>query len=224
MKPNDAAIRKRTQIAKANRTMFLWIAIASAIVGVGIVVSIFLFQNLIYNEKVLAEKLNTVATLENNNAVVDDLKDQVRVLDTNTALSSVKANPNDQALQVILDALPAEPNSLALGSSLQNKLLTGIPGLSVEVLQVDPVVGAETTTAASDVVAGTNEITFKLAVRGDQAALRQVLERLEHSIRTIVITSFRIEQNGATAEMTIQGKAFYEPAKSIELQDKKVPR
>src|SRR5690554_2580760 len=101
---NDAAIRKRTQIAKANRTMFIWIAVASALIGSAVVVSIFMAQQLFYNEKVLAEKQETVSTLSHNNSVVGDLEDEIRVLDTNTALTSAKARESNQALQVILDA------------------------------------------------------------------------------------------------------------------------
>lgn len=70
--------------------MFFWIAAASAIVGAVIVVSIFLAQKLFYNEKVLATKQDTVNTLNHNNSVVKDLEDQVRVLDTNSALASVE--------------------------------------------------------------------------------------------------------------------------------------
>ncbi len=225
---NDVAIRKRTQIANANKTMFIWIAIASALVGSALVVSIFMAQKLIYNEKVLAEKQNTVSTLEHNNSVVTELENQVRVLDTNVALSSVKANEQDQALQVILDALPSEPNSFAFGSSLQNKLLVGIDGLSIESLQVDPIVGVETL-AADDAAtpaegdATGNEITFQFQVKGSLDAFKQVLVNLERSIRTVQVTSVRIEIQG-TPQMTVRGKVFYEPAKTIELQDKKVPR
>jgi len=50
MKPNDTALRKRTQISQANRTMFLWIAGASALVGFALVASIFLGQKLLFNE------------------------------------------------------------------------------------------------------------------------------------------------------------------------------
>lgn len=228
MKPNDAAIRKRSQIAKANRTMFLWIAIASALVGAALVMSIYLVQKLVYTEKVLGEKQNTVSILDKNNGLVGELQNQIRVLDTNTALSSVKANPSDQAIQVILDALPSGANSDAFGSSLQNKLLVGINGLSIESLQVDPVVGVETQNAASDSVSATtgqttgNEITFQFTVRGDQTALRQVLNNLERSIRPIVVTSVRIETQANGTEMTVTGKTFYEPAKKIELKDKVV--
>jgi hypothetical protein len=231
MKPNDAAIRKRSQIAKANRTMFIWIAVASALVGVALVVSIFLAQKLFYNEKVLGEKQNTVSVINHNNEIVPELEDQVRVLDTNSDLASVKANSDDQAIQVILDALPSDANSFALGSSLQNKLLVGINGLSIESLQIDPVVGVETLTGEDALSASTttdsaevsdNEITFQFVVRGDQDALRKVLENLERSIRTIVVTSVRIETSSNGTQMTVQGKAFYEPAKTIELEKKVV--
>ena len=41
-----------------------------------------------FNEKVLLEKANTAATLTKNNEVIDDLKDQIRVLNTDEALNS----------------------------------------------------------------------------------------------------------------------------------------
>lgn len=179
MKSNDTALRKRTQITKANRMMFIWIALASALVGFAAVTSYFLVQKMIFNETVLSEKGHTIATLKENNAVVGELQTQVRVLDTDANLMKIKARDSDQAIQVILDALPSDANSLALGASLQNKLLAGIPGLTVETIQVDPVAGIESLT--SDVVESgsvvatdtANEITFQFSVSGNQDALKQ---------------------------------------------------
>jgi hypothetical protein len=228
MKPNETALRKRTQISKANRTMFLWIAGASALVGFAVVASIFLGQKLIFNEKVLLAKNKTVSTLNANNKVVADLKTNVRVLDTNVDLAKVKASPNDQTIQVILDALPSDANSLALGSSLQSKLLAGIPGLTLVSLQVDPVQGIESLTDTGVVsgsgtpLASSNEITFQFSVTGNQDSLLQALTNLERSIRTIDITRLQIENQGTSQVMTVQGRAFYEPAKTITLYDKVV--
>lgn len=227
MQPNTAALRKRTQIAKANRTMFLWIAVGSAIVGSALVVSFFLAQKLVFNEKVLIEKEKTISTLTANNKVAPDLETQVRVLDTNAALGSIKVKDSDQNVQVILDALPSDANSLALGASLQNKLLAGISGLSLQSLQVDPVVGVESLGGDSAVVDSsvtetTNQITFQFSVTGTPDALKQVLTNLERSIRAIDILSLRIETQGSTQLMTVQARAFYEPAKSIQLYDKVV--
>ncbi len=228
MKPDAVAIRKRTQIAQASRTMFLWIAIASALVGTALVVSYFLFQKLSYNEKVLGAKQETVSTLDHNLSVVDELKADVQALDANSALLSVRANPTDQALQVVLDALPSDANSLALGASLQNRLLANIEGqYSLESLQVTPVDGIESLNSTGMIDAGAstdaqNQIAFSFSVKGGQNELRQILQNLERSIRTIVVTHVTIEQQSDGLTMAIEGHAFYEPAKSIELTEKTV--
>ncbi len=228
----DSALRKRTQIARANRVMFVWVAIVSVVIGFAAVGSIFLAQKLFFNEKVLAEKDKTVSTLKADNDVISQLESQVRVLDTNQALIDAKANPSDQAVQVVLDALPSEANSLALGASLQDKLLANIPGLTLNSIQVDPVIGIEalsddaasTSTATPDASTSSdsNQITFRFSVSGNTAALKQVLTNLERSIRVIDITSLKIENQGNGQVMNIEGAAFYEPARVLELKDKTV--
>lgn len=208
---NTAALRKRAQINKANRTMFLWIAICSAVAGSAIVVSYFLVQQLFYNERVLIEKNSTISTLEKNIAVIPELQTSIRVLDTNQALATSKANEDDQTVQVILDALPSEANSLALGASLQSRLLSNVPGASIQTLQVDTVEESED-----------GEISFQFSVSGDEAALKAILQNLERSIRLIDVISLRIESQSSGQLMTIRARAFYEPAKTFELTDKVV--
>lgn len=220
---NDIAIRKRSQIAKANRTMFIWIAVASALVGSALVVSFFLAQKAIFNEQVLSLKQQTVSNLDNNNKVAPVLQSKIQVLDTNQALMLTKANDGDQAIQVILDALPSDGNSLALGASIQNKLLKGVPGLiTVESLIVDPVVGVESfssdTTVDASAQQSLNEVTFHLSVKANQDAVKTILSNFERSIRLLTITSLQIESQPDGDLVTIQGKAYFEPAKSIELR------
>jgi hypothetical protein len=228
MATKEVALRKRQQIAKANRTMFLWVAGVSVIVGFAAVGSIFLVQKLAFNQKVINEKNNTVSVLTKNNAAVAELEENIRLLDTNEGLNSVKANPEDKALQVILEALPADANSLALGSSLQQKLIAGIDGLTLESLNVIPVAGVEVSddSAVQDASTTTdenqNQITFNLAVSGDANALKALLERFERSIRAIDITNLVLEQANGKLTMTIDGRAYYEPARTIELKDKVV--
>lgn len=227
MASKEAALRKRTQIAKANRTMFVWVAAISVIVGFALVGSIFLAQKISFNEKVLAEKDKTISILKKDNASVNELEAQVRVLDSNQALIDSKAKPTDQAVQVILDALPSDANSLALGASLQTKLLNGINGLSLESLQVDPVAGVESLStdtsvpnASSTVPSSQSQITFRFSVKGNEATLKEVLTRLEKSIRAIDILSLHIESQGADRVMTVEARAFYEPTRTVELRDK----
>lgn len=225
MQPKDVAMRKRTQIMKANRVMFMWVAIVSVILGFALVAAIFMIQMLMFNERVLTEKEKTISVLKLNNDKVDDLEAQVRVLDTNQALIDAKANPNDQAVQVILDALPSDRNELALGASLQKKLLTGIPGLTVNTVQFDSTSSssnASVENASASASAGPFEIPFRISVSGDEVALKQALNNLERSIRTIDIMSIQIESQGSSRTMTIQARAFYEPALVVGLRDKVV--
>ncbi len=228
MQPNDVAVRKRTQIAKANRMMFMWVAGVSVVVGFALVGSIFLAQKLFFNEKMIGEKEKTVAILKANNANVSELEAQVRVLDSNQALLDSKAKPDDQPIQAILDALPSEANSLALGASLQSKLLAGIEGLTIQSLQVDPVIGVEQLSTdnvvqdTSATGASANQITFRFAVSGAPDSLKAALDRLERSIRAIDIVTLRIESQGASQVLTVEARAFYEPSVVVELKDKLV--
>lgn len=228
MQSKGAALRKRTQIAMANRVMFLWVAGVSIVFGFALVGSIFMTQMLLFNERVIQEKERTVSILKTNNGNVKELESKIRVLDTNAALISAKAVSDDQAIQVILDALPSDANSLALGASIQNKLLAGITGLSLNSLQVDPVIGVESLSSdtsvenASSLSGLQNQITFRFSVSGDDKALQQVLRNLEISIRTIDVISLKIEGQNEKSVLSVQARAFYEPARIVQLKDKTV--
>jgi hypothetical protein len=230
MAEQTTALRKRQQIAKANRTMFLWVAGVSAIVGIAIVASIFLLQKAWFNEKVLAEKSNTASTLVNNNKVIEELKNQVRVLNTNDALRSAMTPSETQPVQVVLDALPDIANSSALGSSLQEKFLNG-SGLTIESLNVDPVQGVESSgtgnvqDASQSALLGDNQITFRFSVStgvNNASAFKELLQKLERSIRAIDIVSLTVETQGSRLILTVNGRAYYEPTKTVELKDKTV--
>jgi len=230
MAAKETALRKRQQISQANRMMFMWVAGVSVIVGVAIVVSIFLVQKAWFNEKVLLEKTNTAGSLEHNNSVINELKDEIRVLNTNEALRSSMAPGDDQPIQVVLEALPAVANSSALGASLQERFLND-PAITIETLSVDPVVGVESlgdtnvedfSSLESD---GTNQINFRFSVStavGNASALKSLLQRLERSIRAINVTMLNIETQGSRLILSVEGHAFYEPARSVELRDKTV--
>lgn len=226
----DAAIRKRQQIANANRMMFMWVAGVSVVVGIAIVASIFLVQKAWFNEKVLGEKSKTASTLVQNNNVINDLKDEIRVLNTNEALRSSMASGEDRPIQVVLDALPDKANSSALGSSLQEKFLND-PALTIESLNVDPVPGVESQSdlnvedASAGQAQGENQINFRFSVStggGNATALKSLLQRLEHSIRAINLTTLTIETQGARLLLSVEGFAYYEPARTVELKNKTV--
>lgn len=232
MATKEIALRKRQQIAGANRMMFMWVAGVSVVVGIAAVISLFLVQKAWFNEKVLFEKTATASALEHNNEVIDELKDEVRVLNTNEALRSSMSPGEDQPIQVVLEALPSAANSSALGASLQERFLND-PALTIETLSVDPVAGVESL-GESNVedfsvpvggVEGENQINFRFSVStdvGNPGALKNLLQRLERSIRAVNISTLNIETQGNRLVLSVEGHAFYEPARSVELKDKTV--
>lgn len=228
MAVKEAALRKRQQIASANRMMFLWVAGASVVIGFAIVGGYFLVQKLTFNQKVLNEKNHTVSVLKKNNAAVEELRNNIRLLNTNQSLNDAKAPGEDKALQVVLDALPADANSLALGSSLQNKLISGINGLSLDSLKMDAVAGVEgggdsTVQDASKSSTSSNQVTFNLVVSSaDSNALKQVLQRFESSIRAIDIDNLTLESSGGKLTLSVAAHAYYEPAVNVQLKNKVV--
>ena len=239
-KKDTTALRKRAQISKANKTMFVWVACASVVVSVAAVLVVMMVQKGMHNQKAISELNNTVRTLRQNNEVVGELENQVRALGSNEALLKLRASDDDNALQVILDALPAEPNPSALGASLQSKLLSGV---SVESVQITPIEDValdaapveEATTDASgeaesaDTAEATNapvvgRISFQFSVQGEPDELKELLNRLERSIRTIQISHISLESSGGRQVLSVEGEAYYLPAKQIELNNVDIKR
>lgn len=214
MSSGDLAARKRYQIAKANKAMFVWVAIASAIVGAAGVFSVFLYQKLEFNQKVIATKQESSRILKKNADVFPKLQQNITALSANENLLKSRAKDGDSALQVILDAMPSSVNTAALGSSLQQVLL------KVDDVTIDSLVVGE-----ADELSTENLInfTFTVSVGPDGSdRLSRVLQNLESSIRPINVLTSTIETDSRGMKMTIGATAAYQPAKSIELETKKM--
>lgn len=227
MEKPTTGLRKRQQITRANRMMFLWIAGVSVVVGISIVLMIFLAQKIWFGEKVLYEKGKTAQILDDNLKAVASLKENINIRNTDQNLAATKLNSSNPPLQSVLDALPADANSTALASSLQTKLLNGVSGVVVETISVDPVSGetAQDDASAASNASGPGEINFSFSVStgtNNYAALKQVLERLERSIRPFNVTTLTVEGQGDKVLMTVSGVSYYNPAKTVQLTEKAV--
>ena len=224
----ESSIRKRQQIFKANRMMFLWVAMASAVIGFALVISISLMQRIIYNQKVIGEKNKTYSTLANNNKKVSQLEDQIKTINySSDVLKKLRAKDSDDPIQVVLDALPSDSNRLALGSSLQNVLLANIPGSSLESMKVESTAEAgsvkKSTATTGTVENNSLDVTFTLKINsGSEDSIREMFTRLEKSIRTFKVTNVKIEYSLDKMNVTVTAKAYYEPAKVVELTEKVV--
>lgn len=212
----EVAIRKRQQIDSSKKTMFLFVASAAFLSGIAVVVSIFLIQQIVFHSKVIIEKQTTISRLDKNIENVNKLKDNVRVLETDAALNSVKSSDESSALQTILDALPDTANADALGASVKSRFIDTVDGITINNLMVSPVNNEETGEAAADAV------TFSLEVMGDGNKLKELLTKFERSIRVIELSSFEVRSGDNHLSLVIQGRAFYEPAQVVQLQKKVV--
>ena len=158
----EVAIRKRQQIDSSKKTMFIFVASAAFLAGIALVVSIFLVQQIVFHSKILLEKQNTISRLDKNLSSVDELKKNIRVLDTNTALNSIKSSSESNALQTILDALPDNANADALGASLKNKFIDTTTGVTIQNLTVAQS-GSDSESSGST---SENAISFTMEVSG----------------------------------------------------------
>ena len=222
----DVALRKRQQIDSSKRTMFIFVAVAAFVSGMALVVSFFLVQQIWFQGRVISQKQATVNTINANLKAVDGLKDNIRLLDTNEALSSVKSSDDSSAVQAVLDALPTEPNADALGASLQVMFVGAIDGLTIESLSVtDPSDEGALTASGSDSEPESNDpnlgIGFSMSVSGSAEQLKALLARFERSIRVIKIDSLNVEASKDSLKMDIEGRAYYQPAYDVKI-DKKV--
>ncbi|EDK72451.1 hypothetical protein TM7_0420 [candidate division TM7 genomosp. GTL1] len=218
-------LKKRQQIAHANRSMFLWVAGASVIVAFALVVGQFLFQQMLFNEKVLGEKRTTDSILNENLEASDALKREVNTLLANQNLADSRAKPTDSNLRVVLDALPTKLDGLNLGTSLQTVLLSGTVR-SIEALSVDDA-AKESTEGVEDASSigtteGPQEISFRFTVSGDFNNIRNALQALDRSIRPIHVTALNIEGSDNNLNATVEAKTYYQAAKTIELKEKTV--
>lgn len=228
MASQQAALRKRQQIARASRVMFMWVAGASVLIGAAAVVGVFLWQRISFNQQIIQHRNDTSKILEANKTAIDGLKQNIGVLASeNEDLYRLRADNDDERLQVILDALPAGENAVALGASLENRLLVaGGSNLVIEGISIDGSSGDEESSEDSSDDDSARVIPFSFEVRsnkgGDRAVqdFRELLVRLENSIRAINVTEMEITFDETGATMSVQAEAYYAPASSAALETK----
>ena len=222
----NVALRKRQQIEKAGRNMFLWVALAAAVLGVAGVAGVALYERIAFNQKVIGAKNETLGTLRHNNATIGELESNIRLLNTDQALVDTPRLDDSEPVSVILDALPATANSSALGASMQQHLLKG-SGVTIDNLTMNNAAGesnsstGSSTSSSSEASDKASEISFEFTISASSAnRLKAQLNNLERSIRTINLTSVEIDQLENKMSLTAKGVAYFLPQVNTELTEK----
>ena len=236
----DVAIKKYNAIAKANRMMFGAVALASVVAGAAVVGMSFLIRDINFNAKVISKQDETLNNIKKSTESIEGsngLKVKIKGLQTDQNLLASRASDEDNALRVILDALPSDANATAVAASLSEKILK-IDNLTVESMTVEPVVetadSSTTSTSASTTSSSTTSssdpqgaealsaklktVKFSFNVTSSSAeVLNEVLLRMERSIRTFKVESFKFERGKESISLNISGVAYYLPIDSLSL-------
>jgi hypothetical protein len=233
MSEKGGAIKKKQQIDKASRKMFFAVAVASFLAGFAVVATVFIFNKMVFNAKVISEKNNTHDILLKNNSNIIRLAEQVRALEVDESLLSIRLNDDEQAFRVVLDALPAIGNSTALGASLKEKILA-VPGVLVESIIVNPTIEESSELLleqssidielVEDPTALAVPIDFTFKIVGSIGDLSQALKNMERSIRPMIVTEVRFEVSSSDNQSTlaVTGRSFYEPMLEARLGSKEI--
>lgn len=214
-------VRKRQQIDNARKQVVIWVAAAGCCAVIAIIVGIRLWQKIQYQNKVNSQLQTAEKTLKSNVSAIDTIRTNVDALKSNERLNLTQLKSDDQSpLQVVLDAMPTQDNRTALGSALQDKVLS-LHGATIQNLTVisdDSTSSASTDTASSSASGDTSTlnvaatpIEFSVELSGDYNSIQKTIEDMERSIRTIVINSMSIDGSDDKLTVKIVATTYYAP-------------
>ncbi len=242
-------IKKRQQITNTRKQVFTWVALAAALVVICLVVGWNLMQRINYQNKVNRDVGKTAQTMHDNVEAADKLIKNVNALKANAALSLPNLKADDSTVfQVVIDALPTEDDSVALSSSLQNKILSK-SGVTIEQINVDTTEsdsssgssssssssssGSSSSSSSGSSRSGVSKaddvqfpvakpITFRVSLVGSFDSVKSALQDIESTIRPITITKLTIDGSDDKLNATIEAQTYYSSKVNFKLGKKEI--
>lgn len=193
---------KRQQLAQANSTVFIAVAIAAVVVMFSLISTRFMWNKKSYNDRVITAKTKARNDVTTNVENLDKLSEQFPQLDSS---ASTNATTILHALPPVYDyaALTTSLNSLASASGVTFNGSTG------EDTSADAVLSAP--------VSQPVEIPIAIQVTGNYEAIKKFMSSLERSIRPILVTNVTFSGSNNTIEAQIQATTYYQPARSFDV-------
>jgi Tfp pilus assembly protein PilO len=201
---------KRPQIniqTDRSTTMMVFAGVAAVILAISIVGTKIVFQDAMFERKVLVRKKAASEQLVKNIKSVDGLRDNLKDLNKTPETSNKQ----------ILNVLPSTfdfPQTSATIEGLANK-----NGIEVESISM---VGDEDTVVSSGVMTSdSNEVqsmVIGISAKGSYPNIRQFLTDLTNSRRAFGIEVADISGRGAQLSTTINVRAYYKPIVSTDIK------
>lgn len=217
---------KRQQVERSNKMIFVWVLGAAVIVTLCVVLGTFLVRQGLFNAKIIGEKSKTEKILATNITNANELKGNVDKLLADSNLSSIKASPEDNAVQVIFDALPTAADTTSLSNSLYASILvrSGVGIKSVSAGDTQGAIAIDGDTAVSSESSNaTTSIPISFTTTGSIPATLAMLKDTERSIMPISPTNIMLRASGnGSLDVLFSGNTYYLAPVKIKLGSKPV--
>ncbi|HSH18084.1 MAG TPA: type 4a pilus biogenesis protein PilO [Candidatus Saccharimonadales bacterium] len=215
---------KRVGIDKTNSRILAIVGGAAFLVVFFLVASIALFQQMMYQNRVISVKKKAVSQLEQNVQASQDLMSAYQAF-VSTPQNIIGGNPEGTGPQdgsnakLVLDALPSSYDFPALTTSIEKLLIDqkvkiqGITGTDDAVNQQ-----ATVATGSPEPI----EMPFEVTVGGDFQAIQGVIRALERSIRPVQVQTVDVTGDRQDLTMKLTAKTYYQPEKTLNITKKVV--
>lgn len=220
----EVSLQKRQLIRNAGRNVFIAVSAASVVVGSCAVGLYFLWQEMLFQGKVIGEKQKVIDVLgddtKGNIKAIVDLRTNIENLYANESLGKLTDGKFDKdRWRTIGDMLPL-PNeegllNLALTSGSIVRLAT-VPGLNLERLTL-PDASTISPLGAGDVTV----ISADFTITGTKDNILKSLYQIERSVRQLDITSMKwTYSSDQKISLNASANIYFTSNMTIELVDK----
>lgn len=184
------------------------------------------------------------------NGVEKKAKELKAILESNSDIVKLVPGQEGSVLRLIVDSLPADFNEAALQAGFEKHIFEGM-GVAVEGIRVDPVGASNATEEVAPLTDAEKRqlesdpnkedkvsrrvkpinFSFTVSVKktkdGDAEKdnldqFTELLKKMERSIRTFRINSYKMEYGKDGSTLAISGQAYYLPAYDLKLTKKTI--
>jgi hypothetical protein len=222
--PNNNPSSKRAMIDKANARTVAYVGVAAFIVIFSLVSTKTLISQATYQNHVISAKKVAVKQLKADLAATKPLMASYsafvgtsqNVLGGNS--DAVGRNDGNNA-KIVLDALPSSYDFPGLTNSIETLLNTQGVGLQTITGTDDEVAQSAN---QSSVTPQPIPIPFGFGVNGDYTAVQKTISALEHSTRPMQVQTLDIAGSNGKLQLNVTAQTYYQPAKSLNINQKVV--
>lgn len=206
---------KHVLVDKANTTVIIAAAAAAALVVFSLFASKALIDKIAYQNKVISKRATANEQLEKNLEAKDQLVASYTAFNDSPESVIGTAESNSK---IVLDALPSKYDFPALATSIDG-IITGA-GMSVESITGSDL---ETSAEQSNVNPTPVVVPFDFTAKGSYESAQKLITDLQRSIRPFKIISIDFTaSDGGIVSVNVVGETYYQPAKDLGIQNKKV--